>query len=283
MKINIIAKGHYFHHYGDALQIASKSKGHETTWFDEDTYDVPSSTADVHIIVGPNVYNHKTIAALNGKKVGILTEQLPHLGFLSSPFVTDRFQQFMRHKDVYDKYVEWSSASYDFLRNTFRDLDVVNFPHGYIHHTSHHTPSSDCSWDAVFLGAICPRRYKAIDHMKKLGIKVYAGHEEIWGTTKYDALANSKVILNMHYADTPPAFEAHRIFDSASFGRPILSETINERPETLDGTIKQCSLEEMPTVLNSYLKNDKALDRDGALLLEKVRTYPMTNLLEKIL
>lgn len=233
MRIAVIAKGNYFKQYGDTLAAAFSSAGHEVVRFAEDTYDVPQLNCDVNIVVGPNVYNHTFISNLKGKKVGVLTEQMPQIGYPPSFFVIDRFQQFSRHKDIYDLYIEWSEMNGEFLKAQFPELNIAVFPHGFIDSQKVHVTTNQCEWDVCFFGSLSSRREDLLNELKKTKMRVYPKHEEVWGEEKYAAMRGSVVVLNMHFAESPPSFEAHRIFDIISVGRPIVSEKMNGVPPAL--------------------------------------------------
>jgi hypothetical protein len=231
MIIHVIAKGNYFNAYGDALAEAFKTAGHEVIRFNEDIYEVPKVEADIHVVVGPNVYNHDTIRELPGKKVAILTEQMPQLGYPASHFVIDRLQQFTRHKDLYDLYIEWSEMNGEFLKAKFPDLNLAVFPHGFVDSDVLHVPTTSCDWDVCFFGSLSGRRQDLLDELKKnSSLRIFPEHEDVWGKYKYEVMRSSIVILNMHFADFPPSFEAHRLFDAISVGRPVVSEKMNGVP-----------------------------------------------------
>lgn len=231
MIIHVIAKGNYFQLYGDTLGQAFLKAGHQVIRFDEDTYEIPYTEADMHVVVGPNVYNHTTVAALPGKKVAVLTEQMPQLGYPASHFVIDRLQQFTRHKDIYDLYIEWSEMNGEFLKAKFPELNIVVFPHGFVDSNVLHVPTASCQWDVCFFGSISPRRQYLLDELKNnTQLRIYPEHEDVWGKHKYEIMRSSVVVLNMHFADFPPSFEAHRVFDIISVGRPIVSEKMNGVP-----------------------------------------------------
>lgn len=231
--IHIVAKGHYFNAYGNALAAAYQRAGHDVIRFNEDTYEVPYVEAETHIVISPTLYNHDSIRKLKNKRVAVLSEQLPHLGYPPSFFVMDRLQQFMRHKDLYDLYIEWSEMNAEFLKTQFPALNIVVFPHGFIDSGLVHLPTSQCEWDICFFGSMSDRREDILNDLKKTKMRVYPKHEDVWGPEKYDVMRKTIIILNMHFAETPPSFEAHRIFDIISVGRPIVSEKMNGVPASL--------------------------------------------------
>lgn len=232
-RVAIIAKGHYFKAYGDALSAAFAKNGDEVVRFSTDTYEVPQLDCDINVVVGPNVYNHTFISNLKGKKVAVLTEQLPHIGYAPSFFVVDRFQQFQRHKDLYDLYIEWSEMNAEFLKTQFPALNIAVFPHGFIDSGLIHLPTSQCEWDLCFFGSMSDRREDILNELKKTKMRIYPKHEDVWGPEKYDTMRKTIIVLNMHFAESPLSFEAHRIFDIISVGRPIVSEKMNGVPTAL--------------------------------------------------
>jgi hypothetical protein len=232
-KVAIIAKGHYFKAYGDALGAAFSKQGNEVIRFAGDTYEVPQLDCDVNVIIGPNVYNHTHIENLKGIKVGVLTEQMPHIGYPPSHFVMDRFQQFIRHKNIYNLYIEWSEMNGEFLKTQFPELNIAVFPHGFLDSGLIHLPTSQCEWDICFFGSMSERREDILKELKKTKMRIYPQHEDVWGPLKYDVMRKSVLVLNMHFAESPPSFEAHRIFDIISVGRPIVSEKMNGVPSAL--------------------------------------------------
>jgi hypothetical protein len=289
MIVHVIAKGNYFKKYGDALAHAFLSTGHEVIRFEEDTYEVPPTEADLHIVISPNVYNNATIRPLRGKKVAILTEQLPQLGYPASHFVLDRLQQFQRDSDVYDLYVEWSEMNGEFLKQKFPELNLIVFPHGFIDSDVIHVPTDSCDWDLCFFGSLSGRRQDLLDRLKsETDMRIFPQHEDVWGKEKYDIMRRSVVVLNMHFADFPPCFEAHRFFDVLSVGRPVVSEKMNGVPEPFLSNGLRDSMflyddlfEGIKTVLN---KSGDMLDVIGSnLRFVGEHRYPMQDLVRLIL
>jgi hypothetical protein len=280
MQIHIVAKGNYFEHYGKALTNACRELGHDVHWFKEDTYEVPYFKADLHIVVGPNVYNHQTVLRLDGHRVGILTEQLPHIEAPLSPFVIDRAQQFQRHYPVYHRYVDWSAAHCGWLRVTFPGINLIYFPHGWIDHGLTPVKSSDCKYDICFLGENSRRREMILDQIKALGLSVYPRSRGVWGQEKLEAIRNSKLILNVHFSDGPKSFEAHRIFDAASLGRPFLSEEMNAYG--FEDIILQAEYEKIPQRARVLLRSNRQLDKRGRLQIEELSKFKLTTLIDAL-
>lgn len=284
LKVQVIAKGNYFQRYGEALAAAFDVAGHDAHCFTDDTYEVtqPWGTMDLNVVVGPNVYNHEYVKRLTGKKVAILTEQLPHLNRPVSHFVMDRRQQFERHRDLYDGYIEWSSECFKYLKARYPDLRVAHFTHGYVELMEDHVKTEHCKWDVCFLGAISPRRFGILESIRNLGLNVYPKHEDVWNSEKLDALRHSRLILNMHYDGGPRSFEAHRIFDSTSVAaRPIISERMDDSSKLAEA-VPQCDYESLPRFIKIISKS-KLLDKVGLDIREAARRYPMSKLVDAII
>lgn len=287
MKIAVLYKGNYFTRYGHALADAFASQGHSVVHFVEDTYEVPQLDCDINVVIAPNLYNHNTISNLKGKKVAVLTEQMPHIGYPPSFFVMDRYQQFQRHKDVYDLYVEWSEMNGEFLKCQFPELNLVVFPHGFVDSGRIHLPTAQCEWDVCFFGTLSARREDLLNELKKTKMRVFPKHEDVWGDEKYNVMQKSIVVLNMHFAETPLSFEAHRVFDIISVGRPIVSETMNGVPTALlhNGLSRAMfRYDQLLDGLRDFLeKPAHALDTiGGSLHFIAQHRYPMLKLTEII-
>lgn len=284
LKVQVIAKGNYFFHYGERLAYEFEVAGHTAHFFSDDTYEVtqPWGPMDLNVVVGPNVYNHEYVAKLTGRKIAILTEQLPHLDAPVSNFVIDRIQQFDRHRDLYDGYIEWSSECHRYLERRNPSLRVHHFTHGYVPWRDEHVKTEDCEWDVCFLGAMSPRRELVMRNIMDLGLSVFPKHEDVWGDEKLDALKRSRIILNMHFDHAPRSFEAHRIFQAtATGGRPIFSERMNDSSELAE-IIPQCDYQSLPRFTKIMSTSDN-LDEIGLAIRDCAKQYSMQDLVAEIM
>lgn len=285
-KIQVIAKGNYFQRYGEELAHAFAIAGHRHTYcITDDTYEVIGRPGmDISVVVAPNVYNHEYVSHLHGKRIAILTEQLPHVQKPLSGFVVDRMRQFECHRELYHGYVEWSKACYEYLRAVHPELNIAHFVHGYVPLSTEvkQVKTKDCKWDICFLGEMSHRRKLIVHDMQELGLRVFPKHEDVWGDEKLDALRHSKLILNMHYAEAPESFEAHRIFNSTSVAaRPIISERMNDNSR-LSAVVPQCDYMSLPRFAKIMASSDQ-LDKIGLDIQEAAKSYKMSDLVETIL
>lgn len=280
--INVVGKGNYFNNYSDQLADAFSALGHEVNRFDEDTYEIPDIKADLHVIVSPNCYNRDTVKALNGIKVGILTEQMPHIGWHPSHYVLDRVDQFMRHMNHYDFYVEWSEANYQWFKQNFPGLRFMWFPHGAIQNLQpDSTPSQNPQYDLCFLGSLNPRRTQILNKLKEAGIYMYPEHENVWGEDKRLAYWQSKAVLNLHYTDSPPSFEAHRLFEAASYNKINISEPINDA--FAEEWVVQCDQDNFVDFVKDALASEHVIENGVLARRYLEQEVPLTNLAKFIL
>lgn len=286
MRISVLAKGRYFDYYGAALAEAFRTHGHTCVHVDDDSYTPTVPVGDVTIVVCPDVYSVEHICQQRGRRVGILTEQLPHLGVLSAGTTIERENRFQQYRTSYELFVQWSNACYSYQLARHPDQSVINFPHGYIERgDGSQVSTKDCEWDAAFFGNVSesPRRLKLLNALKDMGFKIFPKHEGVWDEEKYEVIRNTKVNLNIHFGATPLCFEASRFFDVACFGRPFLSEHMAEPVTTLWGSVQQCGYEQYPYTLKTILDSADQLDALGQRFRHQARRYQLTDLASIIL
>lgn len=267
MKIHIAAKGTYFEYYGRALAHEFGLLGHEVILATRDTWELDRVEADMHVIVSPNVYTLEDMAALPGYKVAILTEQVPHIGFAENEETSKRFKVFERFAPVFNKFVEWSTANAEFMmRESGRHLGsdgFIVFPHGYIDRKTKF-PLWEPKWDVCFIGDVSrsPRRQAILSMLRKEEITVCPYHEGVWGPEKDQIFRQSRIVLNLHFSEDIASFEAHRLCDIAPLCRPIVSEFMNEPPDTTGGFVVQTDVNCMPDVIHWMLRPKRGFPSD---------------------
>lgn len=294
MKIHIAAKGGYFEYYGHALRREFLLLGHEVILATRDTWELDRVEADLHIIVSPNVYTLSDMQNLPGYKVAILTEQVPHIGYAESEESLKRYNVFVRFHTVFDKFVEWSTANAEYLISRHPILcnnDFIVFPHGYIDRQNKF-PMWDPKWDVCFIGDVSrsPRRQAILSMLRGEGLTVCPYHEDVWGQRKDEIFRQSRIVLNLHFADGPRSFEAHRICDIAPLSRPIVSELVNEPPDTTGGFLLQTDADGMPDMIKWLLKDKRGFPSDyhlakyygDGLRMHLRRNFPLKQLAVKL-
>jgi hypothetical protein len=267
LKIHIAAKGTYFEYYGRALAHEFGLLGHEVILATRDTWELDRVEADMHVIVSPNVYTLEDMQALPGYKVAILTEQVPHIGFAENEETLKRFKVFERFAPVFNKFVEWSAANAEYMmRESGRHLGsdgFIVFPHGYIERKIQF-PMWDTKWDVCFVGDVSrsPRRQAILSMLRRNEVTVCPYHEDVWRSRKDQIFRQSRLVLNLHFSEDIASFEAHRLCDIAPLCRPIVSELMNEPPDTTSNFVLQTNADCMPDMIRWLLNDGRGKNTD---------------------
>lgn len=58
-------------------------------------------------------------------------------------------------------------------------------------------------YDILFYGSACPRRDKMIKSLRNVGLRVYYGEYSLWGEERDRLVAESRIVLNIHYYPSP--------------------------------------------------------------------------------
>lgn len=92
-------------------------------------------------------------------------------------------------------------------------------------------------YDVLFYGSDCPRRYEIVESLRRHGLKVFYGKYNIWNTDRDDIIANTKIVLNIHYYPNP-ILETTRISYLVNNGIFVISE--NSLDVVLDKMFENC-------------------------------------------
>lgn len=110
-----------------------------------------------------------------------------------------------------NSYVIWDYSEANVARlKSAGHPNVKHVPIGYVPQLTEIELESEPSIDVLFCGCMNPRRKIIIDGLKEHGLKI-AVLEDVYGEARARFISKSKVVLNMHYADSPGIFEVVRV------------------------------------------------------------------------
>lgn len=90
-------------------------------------------------------------------------------------------------------------------------------------------------YDIVFNGSISERRIKILDELKMAGLNVLVSTK--WGALRDEEIAESRVLINIHYNTDYQIFESARCEPWLSMGFPVISEkSIEDDPRCIVAT-----------------------------------------------
>lgn len=119
--------------------------------------------------------------------------------------------------------------------------------------------------DVLFYGCISPRRKQVLEELEALpGIKsqIVSG----FGSGRDHVIARSKVILNMHFHDSPGLFEIVRVSYLLSNSKAVVSEHSKDFPLYLTGAMRVAHYRDLATTCRELVEDNDAratLEQEG--------------------
>jgi hypothetical protein len=108
---------------------------------------------------------------------------------------------------------DYSIVNIQNLKKSYPDLPPIRYvPLGYSPTLRQITdkPSSEKRYDILFYGSANPRRDTIIRNLRHTGLRVYYGEFSCWDEDRNRLIADSKIVLNLHYYPHP-VLETSRI------------------------------------------------------------------------
>ena len=76
-------------------------------------------------------------------------------------------------------------------------------PMGYMPCLKKILPADEKKYDVLFYGSSCPRRDRIIRALRAAKLRVYYGEYSLWGEERDSLIAESRIVLNVHYYPKP--------------------------------------------------------------------------------
>ena len=278
-RIAVVGKLNYFIDYRDALVECIRHYGFEAfacSEIDEALAMNPTCITVIGSIVF-DVFEHK-----NDDIIWILiqTEQL----YLDDIPSKQAFLNKMRKKvepilNCFDIILEWDKCNIKWLKERTKAI-VEHFPYAWfpaLEYEGDHSINEDEKYDILFIGelpGIDKRRKVLLDYLSKK-YKVYPKTRGVWGEEKKQAIASSKICLNIHYDESRYA-ETDRLFDYFSKKRFVLSEPIRYPEPFVEGEdYVEFFWTNLCEKIDYYLSNNEERQRIAQNAYNKLHQYTL--------
>lgn len=126
-------------------------------------------------------------------------------------------------------------------------------PIGYVPELTRIPPHPRPDIDVLFYGSMNARRQKVLAELEASSVKVVVVQE--FGKLRDDAISRSKVILNIHYYDSPRLFEWVRVSYLLSNLKAVVCETSEDFPLALLSGVAAATYETLGAACQQLLRN----------------------------
>ena len=123
--------------------------------------------------------------------------------------------------------VDYDQANIDAYQTQGSKISLVHFLHApYLDAPCHAEPSHQAKtskeFDALFLGAINPRRQAVLDAIRQTGVKAHTFEVGIFGPERDEILRQARCVINIPFYESA-RFEQVRVSHCLSLGVPVVS------------------------------------------------------------
>jgi hypothetical protein len=119
---------------------------------------------------------------------------------------------------------DYSIVNIQYLRKTYPNLPIIRYvPLGFSPTLCQIKNKSDKLYDILFYGSANPRRDQIIRNLRNAGFRVYYGEFSCWNEDRNRLIADSKIVLNLHYYPNP-VLETSRISFLVANSAFVISE-----------------------------------------------------------
>jgi len=128
--------------------------------------------------------------------------QFEQTGNKNSWFTNDYLNKLRGAIEIWD----YSIVNIQNLKKEYPDLPVIRYvPLGYTSnlHKIVQNESKNKKYDILFYGSSCPRRDSMIKDLRNEGFRVYYAEFSLWNDERDRLIADSKIVLNLHYYPKP--------------------------------------------------------------------------------
>jgi hypothetical protein len=173
--------------------------------FESDFVQRPGTS--LHVIFGANLLYGEHRAIPDGQLVYNLEQ-------VNSPWMTKEYVDLLRRHVVFD----FSPISVAWLK--WNRVAVVGLSVGHCPAWERIQRCSEKKIDVFFYGYLNERRIAVLDSLKKLGVNVGVGFK-LFGAKRDEYIAQSKLVLNMHYHGPVQTLELARVGYLAANAIPV--------------------------------------------------------------
>lgn len=226
MIVLIVSKGKIFSPYANSLKIQF-SKNNISAFIVEDYFtDLIFKSCDLIIVINPLM--HKNIP-FNKDKIyfAIQTEEVSidlTYSFRNGPYHLYSLRKKMNN---YNIIFSWSRSACLFLKRfTSKSVFLPYELEQSIDNNKNFIPLQNRKYDVIFIGWPTGENNRRAKILKSISDKYLVfPNSELWDNEKFDAILNSKIVLNIHFENSL-GFEAPRFFEAAISKSVILSESV---------------------------------------------------------
>jgi hypothetical protein len=249
-RILAISEGDYWSDFRDALLDCLSERG----WRIELSGRLPTSrNIDLPLLVFGIHHYPELIRKSFKHAVGIQTEQLALVPDRISGRGHSNRRRILSLATHYDLVFEWSAHAFSSIH---RGTNIRLLPYGFGALPDNGDPEPD--YDAVFIGCVDDPRGRRRRLLKAVAssCKLYPHHEGLWGGARNRAIRSSKIVLNIHF-DESPAYESPRFADAVANCRLFLTEPLSDSFPYVEGRDYAVFRDEEQLLANlgHYLRN----------------------------
>jgi hypothetical protein len=134
------------------------------------------------------------------------------------------------------RYTIWDYSPANIAYWHQHDIDAICVPVGYVRELTRIIPAPRPDIDVLFFGSVNSRRAKIIGQLQEaLGERMMVLQR--FGRMRDDAISRSRIVLNLHYYDSPRIFEWVRTSYLLANMKCVVSETSDDFPLALVGAV----------------------------------------------
>lgn len=244
-----------FHEVTETLAYALVALGHQVSY--KTNMFVPGAQ---NIVLGPQFATPET--AFPEGTILYNLEQIggnPHM--LMSPKLSER-------------YTIWDYSPQNMAYWYKLGIKAEFVPIGYVRQLTRIPPALHPDIDVLFYGTLNERRAKILNELQdKLGKSKVVIMQE-FGKTRDEAIARSKLVLNLHYYDSPRLFEWVRVSYLLANMKAVVCEDAEDFPIALVGGVADAPYDGLVDACMKLLGDTELrlqLQRVGFELFSKVR------------
>jgi hypothetical protein len=142
-------------------------------------------------------------------------------------------------EELSQRYVLWDYSPSNVAYWHEHGVEAQCVPIGYVPELTRIPPVPRQDIDVLFYGAFNARRKKILAELEHAGVKAQLIQE--FGKTRDDMIARSKLVLNIHFYESPRLFEWVRVSYLLSNLKAVVCETSDDFPLALLGGVANVS------------------------------------------
>jgi hypothetical protein len=167
----------------------------------------------------------------------------------------------------------WDYSPQNVLYWRDHGIDAKYVPIGYVRELTRIMPAPRPDIDVLFYGSLNARRAKVLATLQeKLGPRVTVMQE--FGSLRDSAIGRSRVVLNMHYHDSPKLFEWVRVSYLLANMKAVVSEESDDFPLALLGAVRSVPYDRLADACLDLLEDTEerlCYQERGFHLFSKIR------------